>query len=251
MIQHTFWPPFSRIPFRTAPFDLVPPFKLLSTYSTMASEEYDLIIMGGGQSGIVAARFYLDVHPHCRVVIVERDRGIGGVWSRGKPYIILALSPKTRLTGGSERIYKGFRAQAGYTTAGFSDMPFNPPQEQVDQYKFFDAAAMTDYLERYVDEHVYDGRTLRDRILFNTSVKQIEKKLDGSCVVSCNNPGGEIVLKAPKVIVATGMTSEAVMPKIPGQDKFKGQIVHTLDWERSKVLNDPNVKDVVVLGGAK
>lgn len=50
----------------------------------MASLDYDLIVLGAGQSGIVAARFYLDVHPECRLVIVERDGVVGGTWSKGK-----------------------------------------------------------------------------------------------------------------------------------------------------------------------
>src|ERR1051326_3980149 len=51
--------------------------------SKMATQEYDILILGGGQSGIVAARFYLDVHPTCRLAIVERDGVVGGTWSKG------------------------------------------------------------------------------------------------------------------------------------------------------------------------
>ena len=34
-----------------------------------------------GLGGIAFARFYLDTHPHCRLMIFEKDGCIGGVWS--------------------------------------------------------------------------------------------------------------------------------------------------------------------------
>jgi dimethylaniline monooxygenase (N-oxide forming) len=36
-----------------------------------------------GLSGIAFARFYLAIHPEARLVIFEKDVGIGGVWSAG------------------------------------------------------------------------------------------------------------------------------------------------------------------------
>lgn len=34
-----------------------------------------------GLTGIVVARFYMDIHPECRLVILEEDTVVGGVWS--------------------------------------------------------------------------------------------------------------------------------------------------------------------------
>lgn len=36
-----------------------------------------------GLAGIAFARFYLDIHPECRLTIFEKDEHIGGVWSAG------------------------------------------------------------------------------------------------------------------------------------------------------------------------
>jgi dimethylaniline monooxygenase (N-oxide forming) len=52
--------------------------------STFENDGYDLAVLGAGTSGIAAARFYLEVHPTSNVVILERDRSVGGVWSSGK-----------------------------------------------------------------------------------------------------------------------------------------------------------------------
>lgn len=48
-----------------------------------ATEVLDLVVIGGGTSGIAAARFYLDIHPEARVTIVEREGAVGGVWGKG------------------------------------------------------------------------------------------------------------------------------------------------------------------------
>lgn len=40
-------------------------------------------IIGLGLGGIAFARFYLDIHPECRLTIFEKDECIGGVWSAG------------------------------------------------------------------------------------------------------------------------------------------------------------------------
>jgi ribulose 1,5-bisphosphate synthetase/thiazole synthase len=48
-----------------------------------STEVQDLIVIGGGTSGIAAARFYLDVHPKRKVTVIERDGAVGGVWSKG------------------------------------------------------------------------------------------------------------------------------------------------------------------------
>ncbi len=37
-----------------------------------------------GISGIAAAKFYLDIHPACRLVILEQDSCPGGTWNSGK-----------------------------------------------------------------------------------------------------------------------------------------------------------------------
>lgn len=50
----------------------------------MIAEECDIVVIGGGTSGIVFARFYLDIHPKSRLIVIERDGVIGGTWSKGE-----------------------------------------------------------------------------------------------------------------------------------------------------------------------
>lgn len=37
-----------------------------------------------GVSGLSAAKFYLDVHPDCRLSILDRDHFVGGTWNSSK-----------------------------------------------------------------------------------------------------------------------------------------------------------------------
>ena len=56
----------------------------MSVPDQMTKDTYDLCVIGAGTSGIASARFYLDVHPDAKVVLLERDHSVGGVWSSGE-----------------------------------------------------------------------------------------------------------------------------------------------------------------------
>ncbi|KAK5441960.1 hypothetical protein LTS15_011118 [Exophiala xenobiotica] len=196
-----------------------------------SSNSYDLIVIGGGSSGVASARFYLDVHPEARVAILERDHSVGGVWS-------------------SERVYPGFKSQQSVRMGGFSDMPFTPRPDQVDDWDFYKAEAMATYMDQYVDKHVYSGQTLRDRIRFGAEVSSLERITTG-WRIHCTTPSGRQSFDTRKVIVATGSTSEANMPDFQGQETFEGPIVHTVNLGRSKVLEQADIKCVSIVGGGK
>jgi hypothetical protein len=42
---------------------------------------------GLGISGIAAARFYLYIHPECRLLLLEKDTHLGGVWNSSKALV--------------------------------------------------------------------------------------------------------------------------------------------------------------------
>ena len=45
---------------------------------------YDVVVIGGGLSGIATARTYLEFKPTARLLILEADSCVGGIWSKGK-----------------------------------------------------------------------------------------------------------------------------------------------------------------------
>lgn len=133
---------------------------------------------------------------------------------------------------------------------GFSDMPLSPRPEEIDQNDFYDAKAMAMYLDEYVDKHVYSGQTLRDRIRFGTIVTSLDRTANG-WRINCVGPSGSRSFETRKVIAASGSTSKANMPEFKGRETFKGPIIHTLDFGRSKVLQREDIKKVAVVGGGK
>ena len=126
-----------------------------------------------------------------------------------------------------------------------------PPEEDL-YLDFFKAKHTTEYLEKYADIHSYNGQTLRDRIQFGVEVKALEKS-DGRWIISTDNvdSGASRTFHATKLIVASGLTSEPNMPTLPGQDNFRGPIIHQDGFGSSSVLTSPEIKEICVLGGGK
>ncbi|RDL38615.1 uncharacterized protein BP5553_02955 [Venustampulla echinocandica] len=197
------------------------------------TNELDVVVIGAGISGIYAAKFYLDMHPGCRLAILDRDNCVGGTWN-------------------SRRGYDSFWTQWTVGTAEFSDLPMPRPPEDDVYYEFFKAKHTTKYLESYVDHHSYGGQTLRDRIRFSTEVQSLVKP-DGRWIVLTKDrvTGAELVFRTPKLMVASGLTSIANMPPLPGREDFRGQILHHEDFGSSNVLSTPKIQNIVVLGGGK
>jgi dimethylaniline monooxygenase (N-oxide forming) len=133
--------------------------------------------------------------------------------------------------------------------ARFSDYPIQNPGPDEVYFDFFPAKFVTKYLEDYVDNHVYAGKSLRERIEFNTTVQSVRQNRDtGLWMASTDKPS---ILSTPKLMICAGLTSIPNMPSLPGQDSFTGRIMHHRDFGSSPILVDPEVKHIAILGGAK
>lgn len=160
-------------------------------------------------------------------------------------------------------MYDAFWSQTPVGMAEFSDRPLPDPPTEEDYYGFFPAKYVTKYLEDYADDHVYAGRSLRDRIRFNSHIHAVRKK-DGLWVVSALNEKGDgnrvfdwekngspCDFTAPKLMVATGLSSMPKMPDFPNRKAFNGLILHHKDFGQSSFLASSHVQHVCVIGGAK
>ena len=132
--------------------------------------------------------------------------------------------------------------------AEFSDRPMTPPPAGDQYWGFFPAKYTTAYLESYVDNHVYNGQTIRDRITLNTSVQRVEKTTNGRWIISHSR--GRF-LETSNLIDATGMASQLYIPILQGAESFQGDSLHHKVFGQSDFLSDPKKQHVVVLGGAK
>ncbi|KAL8960999.1 MAG: hypothetical protein Q9193_002386 [Seirophora villosa] len=198
----------------------------------MEPEQVDFAVIGAGISGIAAAKFYLDVHPACKLAIVEKDQSVGGVWI-------------------SERIFDSFYTQSPWGFWEYTDMPMARPPD-ADMYNAsFKAKYTSQYLEYFIDRCVHAGKRLRERIQCGFEIEKVTKE-DGVWIISGRHQNGEHrKLKSAKLVVASGLTSVPNMPSLPGQEKFQNPIVHQKDFGKSDVLASSALKRVTVLGAAK
>jgi dimethylaniline monooxygenase (N-oxide forming) len=149
------------------------------------------------------------------------------------------------------RLYGSFWTQWPVGSAEFSDVPMTRPPEEDTHYDFFKAKYTTQYLEEYIDQRKFAGQTLRERIKFGFEVRKVQKVNDEWLISGTYGGNGEVTLKAPKVIVASGITSKPNMPVLPGKEKFEGILMHQESYGQSSVLSSAEVKHITVIGAGK
>lgn len=134
--------------------------------------------------------------------------------------------------------------------AEFSDVRLQLPSNAPTYHHFFPGAYVTDYLEHYIDTHVYSGQTLRHRIRFCHAVSSIEKDATGRWVVTCSPP--KRTYRTAKVIIASGLTSVPYQPLLPNRDVFSGEIIHQKAFGQiAPAISSNELRHITVLGGGK
>lgn len=116
----------------------------------------------------------------------------------------------------------------------------------------FEAKHVTKYLEEYVDSHVYNGRSLRSRIRFDSKVRSVEK-IGGGWSLQIDEAVPRS-LHCNKLAVASGLTSLPNMPDFPRTHGWKALMLHHRDFGvRSKEILKASsaYKNITVLGGGK
>ncbi|TGO28034.1 hypothetical protein BPAE_0033g00360 [Botrytis paeoniae] len=160
---------------------------------------------------------------------------------------------------GAARQYAGFRSESGLRMTGFSDIPIVLPPDANTYHDTFEAKYVTKYLEEYVDLHVYNKKSLRDRVIFGFKVGDIEKS-DGIWSVWSeaheNGNGNEHkgMIKTKRLAIATGQNSLPYIPSFPNQTNLKSPIVHQKHFGQistSALAPDPPYTAVTILGGGK
>lgn len=205
----------------------------------------DTIIIGAGPSGLCAAKTLLQYDPDADIVILDANATLGGVWSKERIYPTLKTN---NLRGGID----------------FSDLAVDETFG-VGEKEHVSGDAMHAYLCAYADKF-----NVTDKIRFNSRVVEVrrrgeegrggsinedEKQAQGWQVeVEAKQAEGRQVLECHKLIVATGILSAPHMPTIKGADGFGAPIVHSSAFgthEQATLLQDPEVRTIVVLGGGK
>lgn len=133
--------------------------------------------------------------------------------------------------------------------AEFSDKPMKTPPPEDTWFSFFRSTHTTQYLEEYADSGRWSWKTLRDRILFNTKVCNIQK-LEGGWRIYCEDEKGrEKILHTSKLMIASGVTSVPRMPDLRNLEKFEKPVIHQESFGDSGILSSKEIQRVTVLGG--
>ena len=133
----------------------------------------------------------------------------------------------------------------------FSDVVLEVPKGAPKLHDTFEAKYVTQYLEDYIDCHVYNGTSLRSWIRLNAEVRSVERtdsgwilQVDG--VVPSN-------IRCSKLTVASGLTSLPILPNFPHSHDWIAPILHHRDFgvHSKAILASSVYKNITVLGGGK
>ena len=180
-------------------------------------DNFDVIIVGAGLSGIGAAHHLQKRSPDRSYVILEGRDAIGGTWDLFR--------------------YPGIRSDSDMHTLGYAFKPWTQAKAIADGPSILE----------YVRETAREGDIDR-HIRFNTKVVRADWDSDTArWTVETTTPDGPRTFTANFVLMCSGYYdySGGHRPTWDGEDEFKGEIVHPQHWPESL---DYTGKRVVVIG---
>lgn len=128
-------------------------------------------------------------------------------------------------------------------TYEFSDFPMDEKTWGVKPGEHIPGTVLHDYLTKYAERF-----GVLEHIRFNSKVESAERGEKGGWLLRVGEQQASILAK--KLVVATGMTSQAFVPTFEGQDLFDGPLFHSKDFVQHAATLD-TAKTVTVLGGTK
>ncbi|KAI9927046.1 hypothetical protein MW887_003427 [Aspergillus wentii] len=183
----------------------------------------DLVVIGAGWFGLAAAKAYIDINPLHNVVILDSAPSVGGVWA-------------------TYRLYKGLATNNIVGSFEYSDFPMDE-RFGVRPGHHISGDSINQYLEAYVDEF-----GLRSRIQCDSKVETATHSPDESWVLHITQSGSSRCLHARKMIVATGLNAEPIMPTFAGQEEFQTPLFHCRDLAENESMYLKSERPVTVLG---
>ncbi|ETI19410.1 hypothetical protein G647_09243 [Cladophialophora carrionii CBS 160.54] len=188
------------------------------------TQQPSVAVIGLGAQGVNAVKNLLE--QGFTVTGFDRNSYIGGIWHYSAEHNVTAL-PITIVNISRER-------------ACFTDFAFPP---ETDSYP--SSAQVDKYLNDYVDAF-----GLRPHLRLSTRVESIERDDTQNCwhvTVSGPNSAEPERLRFDKVVMATGPHNRAIMPDLPGQELFEGEILHSIAFKDPKLFRG---KRVMVVGAS-
>ncbi|HEX6859813.1 MAG TPA: NAD(P)/FAD-dependent oxidoreductase [Caulobacteraceae bacterium] len=183
----------------------------------MALEQFDVLIVGAGLSGIGAAHHLQTECPDRSYVILEGREAIGGTWDLFR--------------------YPGIRSDSDMYTLGYAFKPW------LEQKAIADGPSILKYVKETARE---DG--IEPHIRFGHKVRSAAwSSKDAAWTVEAIRDGKPVRIRANFLFLCGGYYSYegGFTPEFPGAERFKGAIVHPQKWPEDL---DYSGKRVVVIG---
>jgi putative flavoprotein involved in K+ transport len=168
---------------------------------------YDAIVIGAGQAGL-AAGYYLQKAGLTFLILEAREEPVGS-WPHY--YDSLVLNSPAR----------------------YSSLPGLPFPGQPDRYPARDDVVA--YLRRYAAHFDLPIKT-------RTRVSSVERTNDFFRVIT----DGESFYLTRTVVAATGFFGHPYLPAIPGQNHYRGRVLHVADYQRPDPFRGQRI---VIVGG--
>ncbi|KAK4154120.1 fee1d58e-21ec-4d75-a55d-3a4d30cd2ab5 [Chaetomidium leptoderma] len=196
-------------------------------------ETFDCVVVGAGWYGLAAAKQYQFTYPGSSLVVFDGQSTLGGTWAE-------------------ERLYPGLKSNNLLGTYEYPDFPMTPSRFNVKVDTHIPGVVIHEYLEAYAAEFgIAQHIRLRTRILS----AEHQDTVDGGWILTIDSwdADGEHEQRrvgARRLVVATGLTSEAFLPHFDGQETFGGRVFHGKHFQQNRDTMD-TAKSVVVFGGTK
>ena len=183
---------------------------------------YDVVIVGAGISGIGAAYNIQKSCPTKSFTIFEGRENIGGTWDLFK--------------------YPGIRSDSDMHTMGFRFKPWTDPKT------IADGPSILEYLNEAADEN-----NLREKIQFKTKVKTAQWDSSSACwrLGIEKDESGLIQDVSCSILYLCGgyyNYDQGYLPEFDGYEDFEGTLVHPQKWPED--LDYENKKVIVIGSGA-
>ena len=183
---------------------------------------YDVVIVGAGISGIGAAYNIQKSCPTKSFTIFEGRENIGGTWDLFK--------------------YPGIRSDSDMHTMGFRFKPWTDPKT------IADGPSILEYLNEAADEN-----NLREKIQFKTKVKTAQWDSNSACwrLGIEKDESGVIQDVSCSILYLCGgyyNYDQGYLPEFDGYEDFEGKLVHPQKWPED--LDYENKKVIVIGSGA-
>ena len=184
----------------------------------MSIQEFDVVVVGAGLSGISAAYYLQKKCPNKTFTILERREQIGGTWDLFR--------------------YPGIRSDSDMFTLGFSFKPW-PTNKSI---------APGDSIRKYVTETAKENGIEKHIQFQQKLVSSSWSSEDAKWTLDVEQSDGSTQqIRTGFVMSCTGYYNydEAYTPDFKGAENFKGQVVHPQFWPDNF---DYTGKKVVVIG---